>query len=89
MSLLTESSARKHVTETRKRTPPAVFRPELQNMNHMRENREMLVKSCQDDFYAFINLKMEASDMGPECTETYVRTSVKSENSGILSHNEL
>lgn len=32
MSLLTERRARKHVTETRKRTPPAVFRPELQNM---------------------------------------------------------
>lgn len=30
MSLLTESRARKHVTETRRRTPPAVFRPELQ-----------------------------------------------------------
>lgn len=30
MSLLTERSARKHVTDTRKRTPPAVFRPGLQ-----------------------------------------------------------
>lgn len=32
MSLLTERRARKQVTETRKRTPPEVFRPELQNM---------------------------------------------------------
>lgn len=32
MSLLTERRARKHVTETRKRTPPAVFRPELEDM---------------------------------------------------------
>lgn len=32
MSLLTERRARKQVTETRQRTPPAVFRPELQNM---------------------------------------------------------
>lgn len=34
MSLFTERRARKHVTETRRRTPPAVFRPELQNMGH-------------------------------------------------------
>lgn len=36
MSLFTERRARKHVTETRRRTPPAVFRPELQNMDHMK-----------------------------------------------------
>lgn len=63
MSLLTERSARKHVTETRKRTPPAVFRPELQDKNQMRENRERLVGSCQDDFYAFTDLKTEVGDM--------------------------
>lgn len=34
MSLLTESSARKHVTKTRKRTPLAVFRPELHRESH-------------------------------------------------------
>lgn len=63
MSLLTERSARKHVTETRKRTPPAVFRPELQDKNQMRENREKLVESCWDDFYAFNDLKTEVGDM--------------------------
>lgn len=62
MSLLTESSARKHVTETSRRTPHAVFRPELQSMNHMRENREKLLRSCQDDFCAFTELEIELND---------------------------
>lgn len=37
MSLLTERRARKQVTETRKRTPPAVFRPELQDTEDREE----------------------------------------------------
>lgn len=37
MSLLTESRARKQVTETRKRTPPAVFRPELKDTEDREE----------------------------------------------------
>lgn len=44
MSLLTERSARKHVTETRKRTKPAVFRPELQREEAQRGVSEELWK---------------------------------------------
>lgn len=39
MSLFTDRRAIKHVTDTRRRTPPAVFRPELQNMDHMKQER--------------------------------------------------
>lgn len=57
ISLLTERSARKHVTETRRRTPPAVFRPDLQNMkSHERGNREELMRRNS------VNLRMEPDD---------------------------
>lgn len=58
MSLLTESRARKQVTETRRRTPPAVFRPELHNRDHRRQEIKKINRGNYKLEYRLFNIEI-------------------------------